>query len=157
MPERLTRRVLSAATLVGGAALVGMMSLTVLDICLRFGLGSPIAGTFEVTELAMIGIAFLGLGQAQHQHQHITIDLVYELVGDSGQRLLERAARSVSLVLVVVIGWQLWAYLLGARADHQVSGVLGLPVYAVVGVSVVGFGLYALALLTGSREAAHVA
>ena len=157
MPERVARLAFASAAALAGVALVGVMVLTVLDFSLRFSFNAPIPGTFELTELAMIGIAFLGLGQAQQRQQHITIDLLYELLGRFGRQVIDRAARAVCLLLALVTAWQLWAYLLRARADAEVSGVLRVPLFVVVGAALVGFGLYAVALFVGGAETSDVA
>ena len=110
MADRLIRVALTIASTLAGMALVSMMLLTVLDFSLRFTSGSPIAGTFELTELAMVAIVFLGLGHGQRRRQHITIDLVYDVVGATGRRLVDNAARTIALLVAVLTGWQLWRY-----------------------------------------------
>jgi TRAP-type transport system small permease protein len=138
---------LRPSALLGGAILAALVPLTVLDVGLRYVLNAPIRGTFELTQLAMVGVTFLGLGEAQARTEHITIDLIYEHLGERGRWLLDRVARLVSLVLAIAIGWQLVVYAARVRADQEVSGVLGLPLYLAVGVAAGGFVLFALALL----------
>jgi TRAP-type C4-dicarboxylate transport system permease small subunit len=147
MRERLAERLYRTAALTGGVALVAAMLLTVLDVVLRHTLNAPLRGTFELTELAMAGIAFLGLAHAQHLGEHITIDLLYERLPPSGRRALDRLSRLVSLLVAGTVTWQLLGYLGRMRASGETTGVLGLPVYPAVGLAGAGFGLFALALL----------
>jgi TRAP-type C4-dicarboxylate transport system permease small subunit len=147
MRERLAAYLYRPAALTGGVILVAAMLLTVLDVVLRHTLNAPLRGIFELTELAMAGIAFLGLAHAQHLGEHITIDLLYERLPPAGRRALDRLSRLVSLVVAGAITWQLLGYLGRMRASGEVTGVLGLPVYPAVGLAGAGFGLFALALL----------
>jgi TRAP-type C4-dicarboxylate transport system permease small subunit len=155
--DRLIRLVLTLACATAGVALVSMMLLTVLDFSLRFTRGSSIAGAFEMTELAMVAIVFLGLGHGQRRRRHITIDLLYDLAGTAGRRSIDHAARAIALLVAVLTGWQLWRYLLQVRADAQVSGVLGVPLHVVVTAALLGFGLYGVSLWSGAREDSRAA
>jgi hypothetical protein len=71
--------------------------------------------------------------------------------------VIDRAARALCLLLALVTAWQLWAYLLRARADAEFSGVLRVPLFVVVGAALIGFGLYAVALFVGGTETSDVA
>jgi TRAP-type C4-dicarboxylate transport system permease small subunit len=142
-----TRWLLRPSALVGGVILVALVPLIVLDVALRYVLNAPLRGAFELTQLAMVGVAFLGLGEAQARAEHITIDLLHERLGALSRRLLNRFARIASFLVTLAIGWQLIVYATRLRADHEVSGVLGIPLFLVVGVAAVGFGLFALALV----------
>jgi TRAP-type C4-dicarboxylate transport system permease small subunit len=135
------------AALTGGVVLVAAMLLTVADVALRRTLNAPLRGAFELTELAMAGIAFLGLAHTQHLGEHITIDLLYERLPRSGRLALDRLSRLVSLVVAGAVTWQLLGYAGRVRAGGEVSGVLGLPVYPAVALACAGFGLFTLALL----------
>jgi TRAP-type C4-dicarboxylate transport system permease small subunit len=143
----MTRWALRPASWVGGAILAALVPLTVLDVVLRYALNAPIRGTFELTQLAMVGVAFLGLGEAQARAEHITIDLLYERLSFSSRRMLDRFARLASLLMTLAIAWQLIAYSLRLRTDQEASGVLGVQLSFIVAVAAVGFGVFALALM----------
>jgi TRAP-type transport system small permease protein len=151
---QLTRALLTGAALAGGAMLVAAALLTVLDVALRYAFNRPLPGTFELTQLAMSGIAFLGLGQAQRRGQHITIDLLYEGAPAPVRRGMDALAVMVSLLVAGAVTWRLLETMLRTRAGGEVTGVLGLPLYPAVGVAGAGFALFALALLTGLTGAA---
>ena len=89
--SELPRLALRSSALLGGLMLAALVPLTVLDIALRYLLNAPIRGTFELTQLAMVGVAFLGLGEAQARMEHITIDLLHTRLSST----LARGARSV--------------------------------------------------------------
>jgi TRAP-type C4-dicarboxylate transport system permease small subunit len=144
----LVRLALRSSALLGGLMLAALVPLTVLDIAMRYVLNAPIRGTFELTQLAMVGVAFLGLGEAQARMEHITIDLLHTRLSIRGRAALDRFARLVSLGLALAIGWQLATYTARARWEGEVSGVLGLPLYLAIGVAAAGFVLFGLALVT---------
>jgi TRAP-type transport system small permease protein len=147
---RLSRLALRSSALLGGLILATLVPLTVLDIALRYILNAPIRGTFELTQLAMVGVAFLGLGEAQARTEHITIDLLHTRLSVRGRAALDRLAQLVSLVLAVAIAWHLAMYAARSRVDGEISGVLGLPLYLAIGVAAAGFALFGLALVTDS-------
>jgi len=148
--SELPRLALRSSALLGGIILAALVPLTVLDIAMRYMLNAPIRGTFELTQLAMVGVAFLGLGEAQARMEHITIDLLHERLPQRGRSIVERFARLASLGLTLAIGWQLAMYAARARGEGEVSGVLGLPLYLAIGVASAGFVLFGLALVTDS-------
>jgi len=148
MNEYLARYLYRPAAVAGGLMLLAAMLLTVLDVVLRHALNAPVPGAFELTELAMVGIVFLGLGQAQHRHEHVTIDLAYERLPSAGRRALDLFSLAAGVLLALQVTWQLIAYLERVRASGEVTGVLGLPVYPAVGVAALGFCLLGVALLT---------
>ncbi len=147
MRERLAERLYRSAALTGGVVLVAAMLRTVLDVALRHTLNAPLRGTFELTEQAMAGIAFLGLAHAQFLGEHITIDLLYERLSPAGRLVLDRLSRLVSPLVAGVVTWQLLGYFGRMRVSGEVTGVLGLPVYPAVGLAGAGFALFTLALL----------
>jgi TRAP-type C4-dicarboxylate transport system permease small subunit len=142
----------SVASTAAATVLVGVMLLTVLDVASRFLFNAPVRGAFELTEVAMVAIAFLGLGQAHRYRQHITIDLLYAALTSARQRVLDLAARTLSIAVATVVAWQLWAYLLRARVDGEVTGVLRLPLSVLIGVALVGIALYGAALVGNGRQ-----
>jgi TRAP-type C4-dicarboxylate transport system permease small subunit len=104
-------------------------------------LNAPVRGALELTDIAMVGIAFLGLAQAQH----ITIDLVYEQLPIQAQHVLDRLGQAMSVTLSALVTWQLVMYMLRTQKDHEVTAVLALPLHAAVAVAVIGFALFACA------------
>jgi TRAP-type C4-dicarboxylate transport system permease small subunit len=141
-----TRQATRSAALVGSLVLGALAPLTALDVALRYFLNAPIRGAFELTELAMVGVIFLGLGEAQLRREHITIDLVHERLGPRGRRALDRCARLVSLLTVATLAWQLSAYMLRVQVEREVSGVLAVPTHLAVAVAAIGSALFAVAL-----------
>jgi TRAP-type transport system small permease protein len=146
--SELPRLALRSSALLGGLMLAALVPLTVLDIALRYVFNAPIRGTFELTQLAMVGVAFLGLGEAQARMEHITIDLLHARLSQRGRSILERFAQLVSLVLTVAIAWHLATYAARARGEGEVSGVLGLPLYLAICLAAGGFALFGVALVT---------
>ena len=147
MRERLAARLYRPAALLGGVFLVAVLLLTVLDVILRHTRDAAVPGAFELTELAMAAIVFLGLAQTQHRGEHIAIDLLYERLPPPGRRLLDGLVHQVSLLVSGAVAWQLVVHLDRVRAGGEVTAVLGLPLYPAVALAAAGFGLFTLALL----------
>ena len=145
----LPRLALRSSALLGGLMLAALVPLTVLDIALRYVLNAPIRGTFELTQLAMVGVAFLGLGEAQARMEHITIDLLHDAPSSAwarDRRALRSACQSRAGDWPSVGSSPCMPR--ERAAEGEVSGVLGLPLYLAIGVAAAGFVLFGLALVT---------
>ena len=59
---------------VAGGLLFAMMTLTFVDVVLRYFFNAPIKGGFEVTELMMAVLIFAGLPLVSRKNEHVTID-----------------------------------------------------------------------------------
>jgi TRAP-type C4-dicarboxylate transport system permease small subunit len=70
------------ARLLAGAAAVflcAMMMVTVADVVLRSLVKYPIFGTFDLVELFLVTLIFLGLPETFRREEHVVVDLVDHL------------------------------------------------------------------------------
>lgn len=137
-----------------GVLLVGLMLMIVANVVGRWLFNVPVQGSVELTEVAMVGIVFMGLAYAQVNEDHIRVDLLYEQLGDRGRRVLGLFAALVSFVTVVVLTWRLWDYVGVLEASGRTTSSLRLPLYWVAWVAVAGSAIYAIGVLvTADRRA----
>jgi len=66
---------LRSAMMISMGSCFFMIVITVLDVFSRHILGQAIAGVFELNEVLMVCIVFLGLGFAQKERSHIRAEL----------------------------------------------------------------------------------
>lgn len=130
-----------------GAALLAMLALTVVDIVGRSLFNSPLSGTVEVTPLLLVVVVYLGFAHAEHQGDHVSVDLVYTRVGPRAQRVADLVARSVSLVVLGVVTWQLWRYAGVQEAGGYTTAVLEWEIHWFVRIAALGAALLWLATL----------
>jgi TRAP-type C4-dicarboxylate transport system permease small subunit len=120
------------ARLLAGAAAVSlcaMMMVTVADVVLRSLFKYPIFGTFDLVELFLVTLIFLGLPETFRREDHVVVDLVDHMAPARVVTLLRVLA---ALLAVGLLTLMLWHSVAPAR-DTYVFGDrtldLGIPRY----------------------------
>ena len=114
---------------VAAAFLCAMMLVTVADVVLRSLLAYPIFGTFDLVELFLVTLIFLGLPETFRREEHVVVDLVDHIVRPRMVALLKVLG---ALLAVALLALMLWHSVAPAR-DTYVFGDrtldLGIPRY----------------------------
>ena len=149
------------ARLLGGAAslfLGAMMMVTVADVVLRSLFSYPIFGTFDLVELFLVTLIFLGLPETFRREEHVVVDVVDHVAPGRVVALLRVLGALMAVALLLLM---LWHSLPPAR-DTYVFGDrtldLGLPRYLHWIPILLGTAaaiLAALMVLAGSIRAAR--
>lgn len=142
------RRVNRILHYVAGFVLLALMLVTVANIIGRAFFRTPLRGTVELTEMAMILIVYLGLAHAEHESDHISVDLLYEKVGSAAKLALTVLNGVVGLVVIGLLAWNLYRYAGVLDTGGYVTSILRIPQAPVAIVGVVGSALFVLALAT---------
>ena len=90
-----------------------MMAVTVLDVTGRSLFDRPLPGGFELTEILLALMIFLGLPLVSMRGGHVTITLTDSWFAPSAARLRDRAIALACATICGVIAWRLW--MLGDR------------------------------------------
>lgn len=132
---------------VAGIMLVALMVAVVIHVLGRHFLRPPrpVPGLYEMIDLAMVMIIYLGFGYAQHSGDHVTVDLLYERLGRIGRTLLDLVSGVFSIVVIGVIVWRLWEWALILQARGYITQSLGWPLAPAGFVGVAGAAFYLLA------------
>ena len=114
-----------------------MMLLTCSDVIGRYFLNRPIYGAFELTEMMMAGLIFVGLPLVTLRQEHVTVDVLDPVTPD---RVLRLQHVTASVVACIATGYLAWRLLLRAEsmvAAGQTTAQLKLPLgYLTYGMSV---------------------
>jgi TRAP-type C4-dicarboxylate transport system permease small subunit len=129
-----------------GAALFGIMALTLVDVAGRKLFSASLPGSLEVTELLMVAVIFAGLPLVSLQGEHV--------VFDSLDRVLPAALRRVQRVVVDVlcaaalggVAWLMWVKAGQVGSYGDTTAQLKLPLAPFV---------YAMSLLCALTAAVH--
>lgn len=116
--------------LLGGLAatvLFAMMALTIIDVAGRYLFAQPVPGGFELTQVLLALLIFVGLPLVSARDGHVAITLTDRWFGARSGRLRDRVVALLSAVVAGVIAWRLWvlADRLGGYGD--VFEFIGLP------------------------------
>ena len=127
-----------------GVALLGFLFLTVADIIGRSAFNQPVSGTVEVTSLALVVVVYLALAHSEDMGDHITIDLIYERVGNRAKFFLDIVSDLLTIVIVALISFQLYHFGLRNLASGAETPVRDWPFWPFVFLASLGAALYAL-------------
>ena len=151
-------RPLAAATrllqLVAALLLLVMMAVTFVDVIGRYVFNSPLPGAFELTEVLLALVVFVGLPIVTARREHVTVDLLTGRLPGRLRQGLARAALAVTAGVLAVFAWRL--ALLGR--DYSSYGdatvYLGIPLgpVAVVMAVLAGISAFVAALLILRRQ-----
>jgi TRAP-type transport system small permease protein len=132
---------------VAGAALLALMFMIVANIFGRWLFGIPVRGTVELTQLLMVGIVYFGLGYTQSCDEHISVDLLYLKLPRRAKTVVDLFASIVTLVVVIILAWQLQAYYGVLEAGGRETSTLGIPLAPLAWVAIAGAAAFALAVV----------
>ena len=144
--EEKTFRVIELISKIDILFLFGMMSLMVADVLLRLLAGLTIPGIFELVELGMILVVYLGLAATQTSKMNISVDFFVSRLPKIVQRVLDLLNYLISLFMAGLIGYRGFVYLQHLIEVERDSDVLHIPVFFQL-FSVVGWILLTLAFL----------
>ncbi len=84
------------------------MTLTFVDVVMRYVVNRPLRGSLEITELMLLVLIFAGLPLVTHANEHVTMDLIDRLLGERGRRLLGQLVELVCASLMFLLTWLMW-------------------------------------------------
>ena len=102
------RRADAALGIAASAILFCMMTLTFVDVVLRYVFNRPLRGGFEVTELMLLALIFAGLPLVTHAGEHVTMDLIDRWLSPRARNALSRLMEAVSAALMFALTWFMW-------------------------------------------------
>ena len=132
---------------IAAGVLAAMMTLTGVDVTLRYVFSRPIPGSFEITEYMMPIVVALGLAYCAIEKGHVRVDLVVTRLSERAQAIMNSLASFLFLGTFILITWQSVL-----RAQEMIrfgttSHNLYIPVAPFVLVVTVGSAVLCLVLL----------
>lgn len=85
--------------------LFAMMLLTFVDVIMRYVFGSPLRGSFEVTELLMVVLIFAGLPLASRNDEHVVMDFLDHLMAPGLLRAVRAIVHVACSAVLCGMGW----------------------------------------------------
>ena len=105
--EKLLGRIIGAATLLGGAALILMVVHVTAHVIAKSFFGSPLPGTVAiVANYYKVAIVFIPLAFAERRSEHIAVDLFAQLLPRRGGRILAAFGTVVSVLIFSALAWR---------------------------------------------------
>jgi TRAP-type transport system small permease protein len=123
---------------VSGVLIIAVMAFTVYNVLGRWLFSAPLRGTVELTQLAMIGIVYLGLAYAQHRDNHIAVGLLYQRFGPRVRFGLDVFCAVLSIFVLALLAWRLYEYAGVLQAGGRTTASRSIPLYPFAFVAIVG-------------------
>ena len=134
---------------ISGVFVTLMMSLTTLDVFLRFLLNRPIPGNYELQEIMLVCVAFLGLSYVQSKRLHIVMDLLPEFLSDENNMIIRLLGDLIFLFIAILITWQasIEAWSAWVTGDFY-WGIIHYPTWPPKLAMTLGMGLLCIRLIS---------
>ncbi|MGM0453957.1 MAG: TRAP transporter small permease [Thermodesulfobacteriota bacterium] len=140
-----------------------MLILVLLQIVMRYGFESGIAGSDTFVRHIVIWIAFLGAAIAARSGAHVRIDVLMRILPKSWHRWIEAVTNLFSFGICALLAYASIRFLFIEYQAQASSVFLGMPVWAMAAIIPVGYGIIALrfghralgAIFAGKREGAE--
>jgi C4-dicarboxylate transporter DctQ subunit len=143
------------------AGVLAMAAVSVGNVIGRFFFGRSLYFAEEVNQYLIILITFAGIGFAARNGRHIRMSAFYDMLSDSGRRLLMIAISLVTAAVMFLLAWYSWVYLLSVYGTGRVGPATRIPVYLTlvwlpVGFVVTGIQYLLTALANATRRDVYI-
>lgn len=144
-----------------GAFLGIVAAITFLSAVLRYVFSTGIPDGFFFACMFQ-GIAiFWGIASTTYEGKHIVVDILWEMSGPAGRRIIDIAATVITASFLIVFSWMLYAKVVSTYEGNQVSSEVGFeiwPYYVLASLGIfcaAALSLIRLWRLAADRTAAH--
>ena len=140
--------------LVIGATVLAMAFLMSAHVVGQLVFDQGIPGTYEVTEMLIVVMTFVGVSYAARHARHIRMSALYEQLHGAARKGLLMLICAGTAALMFYFAWKSGQYVLEIHGRGRVSSSLGGPMWIVYLALPAGFGLAGVQyLLTLARNA----
>ena len=164
--ERAVKRIVRIMYYFAGAAIVGMMLLTCVDVALRLAVTlyakygwqvlapfQPIPGTYELVCFLGSTAAAFAMAHTTVEAGHVAVSILVRLLSERIQAVFQMVTSSLGFILFALISWQSVRYAQQLKELGEVSMTLELPYYPFVyGVAFASFAVCLVLILTVIHE-----
>lgn len=131
---------------IGGAALVGMMLVTCVDVVFRF-FGHPIFGAVEIVSFMATMVLACAMPLTEREKGHVGVDLFIRRASARTQAVFGAVTNLASTILFGLVAWQMFLYAITMEKSGEVSMSLEFPTYYLVYLVAVAFSVLSLVIL----------
>jgi len=135
------------AALISTGALAVMTMVLVSNVVGRYFFNHPIAGTKELTELAMVCIVFLALAWCAVKGAHISVGVVVERFSPRVQAIVDSITYLAGLGVCIIVVWQTILKAMVVQERGLITFIHSVPHFPFYWVIVAGFIMLCLVMV----------
>ena len=133
--------------IIGGVAVLALMTLATGNVVLRFFFSAPYRGAYEIVGfLGAIVIAF-ALGYTQKRKDHIVVDILTERFPKGVNRVLDAVNYLITTIFFAIVSWQVFVWGIKISRSGEVSETIKIIFHPFVYCVGVGFAVFSLTLM----------
>ena len=106
-----------------------LMFFMVVDIVLRYVFSSPIAGDYELIELALVLIVFFAIPHTQTVHGHVAVDILTIRLSRRMKDVCGLIGWLAGTVMLAIITYANYRQIFKVRGNELTTGILRIPVW----------------------------
>lgn len=130
------KRFLAATENIAGFFLLLIALLTAGNAALRYGFSIQIPDWFDFSRLLQAIALFWGIAVVTFRGTHICVDLLWEMAGERGKRIIDLAATATTVAFLAPTAWMVWVKV--ATTGTQQTSDLRLPLIPFYAVAALG-------------------
>jgi TRAP-type C4-dicarboxylate transport system permease small subunit len=138
---QVTRWLLAIAAI----SLFAMMVITITDILMHNFLRQPIRGTFDLVEVFLVFVVFLGIPEVFRREGNITVDVIDHFISASTKWALRAAALIVTFGFLLLLGFAMITPAMDAVTFPEHKQETGIPTWLLWMPILVGIAFATLA------------
>lgn len=114
-------------TYVSAIVMFVMMLVTLVDVVGRDLFQAPLPGGFEITELLLAALIFLGLPIITAEGGHVDVDLLDSITPPWFKAIQAACVTLVSTVCFGILSWTMWRFAIRTYEYQDTTAVLQIP------------------------------
>jgi len=136
---------------IGMMSILAMMSVTVIDVFLRW-FGYAILGCMEITELLLGIMAFYSFSWCYCEDKHLKIEVVTEKFSDKTRCITNLLGSLVGLIFFGSIAWGAYGFAIDSYMRKEVTPLLNIPLFPIKAAIGIASVLFVFQLITISID-----
>lgn len=144
---KLFEKIDAALLLLAAVALVVIVLVTTVDVLSANLRGRPIAGIYELVEVALVFVVFLGMPLIFRTERNIAVDIIDNVVRPRTVRRLRMAAAALSAAFLVILLACMWTPAAETWQFGDQKPDTGIPLWFMWAPVLIGMGLAAVAAI----------
>lgn len=126
--------------------LFSLMAMTLIDVAGRYLFSAPLSGAFEVTEMMLAALIFLGLPLVTARGGHVAVDLLDSMLPACVRAVQGFVIDLINVLAFGVFAWVLWELAFKTYGYEDTTSVLEIPYAGLVFLMAVTTTLSAMVL-----------